>query len=187
LQHKIRTVGLLDNIKRKIGDSVLKRNHKSNRRRSRFHNFATAKHINILFDARTELKFRVIKNFIKEMEDSGKFVSALGFVEKDQDTSGLLYKKDVNFFSPKQLNWYGKPTDETVKAFVIDKPDILFNLCLDDNFAVKFITAASQADFIISGKKDDPYADFIVDVTGNNDPDFLLKQIKYYLQIIKRA
>jgi len=180
-------VGFFDKIKHRIGLSVLKKSRKTNRRLPKFHNFDSAKHVNILFDARTEQKFKLIKNFIKELEDSGKFVSALGYVDKEQDMGVMLYKKDVNFFSPKQLNWYGKPTDETVKAFVIDKPDILFNLCMDENFAVKFITAASKADFIISGIKDDPYADFIVDVSGKNEPDYLLSQIKYYLRIIKRA
>lgn len=177
----------LQNIRDKIGRMVLKRNHKTNKRKAEFHNFDSAKHINILFDSRSEQKFRTIKAFIKELEDNGKYVSALGFVENEEQIGSFLYKKEVNFFSPKEINWYGKPDSDHIRAFTIAKPDILINFCPDNQPPVQFITAASKADFIISGVKDDPYADFIIDISRKKNLDYFIEQLKHYLHIIKRA
>jgi len=178
---------LLQKIKTYFAKKSLVKIKKSNKRVPKFHNFDSAKHINILFDSRSEKKFRFIKNVIKEFEDAGKFVSALGYIEQQQDAGSLVYKKEVMFFSEKDVNWLGKPKDETIRAFAIDKADILLNLCIEDSMAVKFIAASSKADCIISGIKDDPYADFIIDVSGKNDTEYLVSQIKHYLQLIKCA
>ncbi len=178
---------LFENIRIKIGERILLRNHKTNKRIAVFHNLQSAKHINILFDGRTEQKFRKIKAFIKELEAEGKTVKALGFVEAEEQIGSFLYKKDVNFFSPKQINWYGKPDSEVIKAFINSKPDILLNFCFDDYFPARFITAGSQADFKISAIKNDAYADFIIDISDNKNIDVFIEQVKHYLQIIKRA
>lgn len=165
----------------------MRQTYKNNGRKSQFHNFESSKHINILFDSRSEAKFRKIKGFINELEDRGKAVSALGIVEKDENVGSFLYKKGVNFFSPKDVNWFGKPDSEAVRSFTAGNPDIFINFCLDNHFPVRFITAASQADFIISAQKNDPYADFIIDISENKEISFFIEQIKHYLQIIKRA
>ena len=47
--------------------------------------------------------------------------------------------------------------------------------------------ARSYSKFRVSGNLDDKFADLIIDVKDKKEINFLTKQVKHYLQIIKKS
>ena len=175
---------MFKNIKNIIKRIILERYSKNSNRKVQYHNFDSAKSVNLIFNADNSDEFKIVKNFIKELSDSGKTVNAVGFVKNKDDITKHLFKKGVNFFSLKELNLYGKPKNTDVTDFINDSPDILLNLSMINTFPIQYIMVLSKAVFKVSDFKDFHYSDLTFDITKNNTLEYLLEQTKFYLKSI---
>ncbi len=92
--------------------------------------------------------------------------------------------KGINFYCKTDLNWYYKPKNKIIAQFVNHEFDILFDLSLKDYFTVNYTGSLSKASFKIGIQKENTYQDLTIDINKNKSIDYLIEQIKHYLNII---
>ncbi len=175
-------------IREKILKFLVKRKSAHLHRVVDFNNIETSKKINILFNVDNDQYYRVLKDYFNSLVAKGIEIHALGYVKNKEDIGQrYLYKKDIDFFSGKDIKWNGKTNNTSITDFINQKPDLLINLSLKDNFHTKFVFALSHANFKVSGHKKCSHADFIIDISKNRDLTFFIDQIDIYLNNIKKG
>ena len=175
----------LEQIKQKLGRSVLKKNMKSHERNKVFHNFNTAKSVGILFDATDHQNYETARSFAKFLTEKKIRIYGLGFADSKEVTNFYQFYTGFHFFTIKDSNWQGIPGNHNINDFINEKIDILIDIHLIENFQLEYINSMSKASFKIG-----PYNpnissyDFMIDISTNPTADFLCEQIKHYLSII---
>lgn len=143
--------------------------------------FKGSKTVGLLFDATEPWKLDIIKNYVQKLTKQEKKVTVLAFFNDKQKRDHYLYK----FFNREQLDKTLIPNTSDVKDF-IDKPfDILINLSLEELVSLEYIAALSKAHLRIGPSTDKLYCyDLMIDV-GNENLDFFIAQIDYFLNTVK--
>ena len=177
-------MSILKKIKCKIGHYNLKKHLKSLNRQVKTHNFNTAKSAGILFSSPDDDSFKAIKDFLTFLSEKDLKVCALGYVPSKKIPQQFLLRKGINFYCNTDLNWYYKPKNEIIDQFVNREFDILFDLSLNDYFTVNYTGSLSKASFKIGVQKENAYQDLVIDVNKNKSVDYLIEQIKHYLNIL---
>ncbi len=176
---------LKDQIKNKIGKLKLRSDLKTLERVKIFHNFNTAKSVGIIFDGTNPSNYDAARTFAKFLTESKIRIYGLGFVESKEVSNFYSYYTGFNFFTTKDTNWQGIPSNHNVNDFINEKIDILVDLHLTENFQLDYICAMSKAEFKIGAlTTKHNYYDFMIDISSNSTLDFLCEQIKHYLSII---
>jgi hypothetical protein len=171
-------------IKCKIGRFNLKKRLKSLKRQVKVHNFNTAKTAGIIFNSPDEKSFEAIKQFLSFLSQYELKVIALGYIPSKKIPENFLMRKGVNFYCKTDLNWYYKPKNELVDQFIEQEFDILFDLSIKDYFTVNYVGSLSKAVFKIGKQSDNAYQDLTIDIKENKTVEYLIEQIKHYLNII---
>jgi hypothetical protein len=171
-------------IKCKIGQFNLRKRLKNLKRQVITHNFNTAKTAGILFSSPDEQSFNVIKEFLSFLSSKGMNVIALGYVPGNKIPQQFLMLRGINFYCNKDLNWYYKPKNEIIDQFMDQEFDILFDLSIKDSFTVNYVGELSKAAFKIGMQKKISYQDLVIDVNKNKSIEYLIEQIKHYLNIL---
>ncbi len=175
----------LDQIKQKIGRSVLKKNMKNHERKKVFHNFNTARSVGLLFDATDHGNYETARSFAKFLTEKKLRIFGLGFADSKEVMNFYQYYTGFHFFTIKDSNWQGIPSNHNINDFINEKIDILIDLHQGENFQLEYINAMSKAAFKIGTyTPDSTHYDFMIDISTNPTADFLCEQIKHYLSII---
>lgn len=177
---------IFKNIKSSIGQFVLKNAIAKTHRRAQFHNYSSSKSIGVVFNATHQDTYEIARDYIKKLIDSNHQVKALGFVDSKEVLD--FYQKNIHFdfFSRKNLNWYGKPNNPNTKEFISSEFDILIDLSIVEDYSIQYIVGLSKAQFKVgSVKKSKNYYDFMIDITQQKTLPFLIQQIDHYIQMIK--
>ena len=176
----------LEQIKQKIGKSVLKKNLKNHDRNKVFHNFNTAKTAGILFDATDHQNYETARKFAKLLTEKKIRIYGLGFADSKEVMSFYQYYTGFNFFTIKDSNWKGIPSNHNINDFINERIDILIDIHLIENFQLDYICSMSKASFKIGPYQPGPNSyDFMIDISANPTADFLCDQVEHYLSIIK--
>jgi len=177
-------VSTLNNIKSKIGDFNLKKRLKNQTRKVKTHNFKTAQSAGILFSSPNEETFAAVKDFLSFLSGKDMKVYALGYVPSKKIPQQFLLRKGINFYCNTDLNWYYKPKNELVEQFINQDFDILFDLSISEYFTVNYVGSLSKAQFKIGQQNSNSYHDLVIDIKKNKSVDYLIEQIKHYLNIL---
>lgn len=158
-------MNLAGNLKKNLGEFVLRKQTKSIKRKTVSCNLHDAKNIGVLFNATHLVSFEIVKEFVKQISTPANSVSVLGYVDSKQMIDHYLYRKGFEFFTRNDLNWYQKPDNEGVNAFINQKFDLLIDLNLEETFPMKYILSLSKADFK-TGKytPNHDLLDFMIDI-----------------------
>ncbi|MBN2668988.1 MAG: hypothetical protein JXR60_07150 [Bacteroidales bacterium] len=177
---------MLKKIKENIGWIILKGRLKKFQRQVRFHNFSSAKSVGVIFNATHQSNYENAKSFIELLKKDGLKAEALGFVDSKQVLDFYTHTNELDFFSKKNLNWFGKPNNPNTQAF-IEKPfNILIDLTLDEDFPVQYIVALSNAEFKVGAQKTiNNFYDFRIDLGENPQFEVLSKELIRYINMIK--
>jgi len=168
-----------------IGKRVLKKKLKGFERHVHVHNFETAKSAVMLFDANDPAFFPVIKEFRKFIESKGIQCKSFGYVLQKEIPQEMLFQKSFSFITKDDLNWYLKPTGESVEDFYSRNPDILFDLTMQVPLELQFLVRLSNAQFKVSSYTDDENDyDLMIKLTDQNDVAYLTEQIKRYVSML---
>ncbi len=171
-------------IKCKIGHFNLKRRLKNRNRHVKTHNFKTAKSAGILFSSLDDVSYKAIKEFLVFLSQKDIKVIALGYAPSKKIPQQFLKRKGINFYCNNDLNWYYKPKNELINQFIDQEFDILFDLSIRDYFTVKYVGSLSKAAFKIGKQTENAYQDLVIDVNKNKSIEYLIEQIKHYLNIL---
>ena len=160
-------------------------------------NLSNAKSIGIIYNATKLEDFNIVKDFVIRLKENCPLVKAMGFVDNKELEDFHIQPLEFSFFCNNDLNWYFKPNEDSVKDFVKIEFDILIDLNLDENLAVRFVLAESTALFK-TGRYcsiDPNYYDLMIrmpiinhddndDDDQQNPLDLLIKQTEHYLLMI---
>ena len=168
-----------------IGRRVLKKKKKGFQRDVCVHNFETAKSAVILFDASEPDTFQVIKDFRKFIEQQGIKCAAFGYVQQKEIPQEMLFWKNYSFITKNDLNWYLKPTGESVDAFYNLNPDLMVDFTREVPLELQFLVQLSDARFKIGTftEKENDY-DLMINLTEQSDIAYLAEQIKHYVSML---
>jgi len=176
------------NFRESIGKRVLKNRKKGLNRLVKVHNFNTARSAVLLFDTGNRESFQVIKEFRNFLEEKDIKCSAYGYVAEKEIPQEMLFWKNYSFITRKNLNWYLKPSGETVEAFYGDDPDILFDLTLNQSLELQFLVQLSGARFKVGcfTEQENDY-DLMINLTQQCNVEMLAEQFKRYIKMLDPA
>ncbi|HDR67576.1 MAG TPA: hypothetical protein ENN61_00845 [Bacteroidaceae bacterium] len=168
-----------------LGEKILKRQKKRIERQTQVHNFKTAKSAYIIFDASSEGSFAVIKDFRKFLVSQNITCSSIGFVNRKEVPSQLLFWENFDYITKKEINWYNKPGGEIAEAFYKAVPDILFDLTFEPPLEVQFLVQLSKASFKIGRfTEDENDYDLMINTADKYDLKYYVDQIKHYVDML---
>lgn len=159
-----------EQMRTRVGEFVLRKQIRHLKRKVQSCNLDEANSIGVLFNATHSVSFDIVKNYVKELSLKHKNISVLGFVDSKQLIDHYLYRKGFEFFTRNELNWYNKPENDAVTAFLKEEFDVLINLNLDDIYPIKYILSLSKAKFKVGRLTDTHnYHDLMIDIEGEKE------------------
>lgn len=173
--------GFIENI----GRRVLRRKLRGFTRDTVVHNFETARSAVIVFDTSTPKAFPAIKEFREFLEQKGTSCNVYGFVPHKEVPQEMLFWKHFFFITKSDLNWYMKPSGETVDSFFSQDPDMLIDFSQGLPLEIQFLVQLSTARFKIgcyTEQKND--YDLMINLTQQDDMVYLSEQIKRYVAML---
>jgi hypothetical protein len=136
-----------------------------------------ANHTAIIFKAGDSKKHNIIKKFVKKLENDGKKVEVLTYLEKGQENHEFLY----DFFQEEDVSFWGLFRSECVNNFIEKKFDFLFHIDLEANKHIEHVLAKSKAKCRIGPYMDkkNGFYEMMVKSETNNFEEFI-NQIYHY-------
>jgi hypothetical protein len=182
-------LSIIRNIRERTGRIILKRESARTMRKKKVINLNEAATIGILYFLPDEPTYRMISAFVKKLQDAGKSVKALGYVESKRLTGQFLPKLSYDFLYPSGLSWNYKPVSTAAKDFIESDYDILIDLSTKEYFPLLYITGVSRAKFKagMQSKHRSGYLDLMISLGEKDSLDELIKQIDHYLSIINKT
>jgi len=157
----------------------LQKKQKKHQRRHKARNLDAARQVGILFDA-TELDTqKVIQKYVKELQDKGKVVRSLGFINDRKKHENLSFKH----FSRRSLDWAYRPKSVEVARFMDYDFDILLVLSYRSNLQFEYISTLSKAQMRVGPytENTDSY-DLMLDASSQNDLRPFIDQVELFLK-----
>lgn len=198
-------MGLINNLKYKYALYRLRKDFRKPENNAIVCNLRDAKSLGILFNATKEEDFVAVRDFVHKWRKFIPEIIVLGFVDKKELSNFHIQPLEYKFFCYKDLNWYFKPNEDSVREFVQKEFDILIDLNLEEKISVRFVLAESAAlfktgryceiepnyfDLMISvqDKKDLNEDESSEEETEKHSPlKELLDQTEYYLKMLKTS
>lgn len=181
---------MLDNIKNKFIRRKINLVHCSNNRCCAACNLNNANSLAIIYNATNATDVELVKSLTHSLHQKNINIYTLGFVKSKTLNETQLSTANNNFFSLKDLNWYGLPNDLCINEFCNLNADILLNFDLDELPQLTYILAKSNAKFKVGrySQQNETFYDLMINLPAENaNLDELIKQIFNYLQNINYA
>lgn len=182
---------MLKKIKQAIANGYIKlvlKDHPRERKPSRF-NFKEIKTVGILFDATKPDDFELVKRYVLYLREHHKRIKAIGFFTTKHIPEMAFSKLEYDFFSPKELNWFGKPSSILIQNFIEEEYDLLIDLNNYNLFPLKYISALSKANFKVGKyhKNDLEIYDFMIDSDDTKSLKYFLRQVDTYITMLNKV
>jgi len=127
--------------------------------------YKTAEHIGIIFTVEDKAKHETVKDLIKKLEHDGKHVQVLEFLPDKKDN----YEFKFNFFTEKDLSFWGNITSNDALKFADTPFDFVFYLDTTPNDLILHLLARSKAKCRVgrSWHDDRSYFEFMIESEAN--------------------
>lgn len=127
--------------------------------------YENAQQIGIIFSVEDKAKHETVKELIKKFEQDGKQVQVLEFLPEKKDN----YEFRFDFFTEKDLSFWGNITSSGALKFADTPFDFLFYLDITPNPLILHLLARSKAKCRVGRSWDDdrPYFEFMIDSVAN--------------------
>lgn len=147
------------------------------------HTLDTASSIAVLFDATKEKTRNETLAWIKDLKNSGKNVSVLGFFNEKKPPVSV---PTFDFYNAKELNWTLETQSEKAKAFSGASNDLLICINPDELPAISWVAAKCHAAMKI-GMATHHHNDYDlqIDTPTEKGVHFFASQLQFYLGKIK--
>jgi hypothetical protein len=173
-------------MKKRIGKYLLNKQLKDRTRNQLFLGMKKSKRIGILFDATTYDNYLVISKLSKQLSQSGKTVTALGYSHSKNKDDRYISDMYHGFICKRDFNWMYKTRDEFTTSFINTPFDILLVISDGAYFPITYIGHLSNAHFKVSRKYlSDEIFDFMIDFP-TRQPSFSeqIEQMLHYLNML---
>jgi hypothetical protein len=184
-------MSIIQKIKQAIANGYLKLELKDNireRKPNKF-SFPQIKTVGIIFDAASPEDFELVKRYVLYLREHRKKVKVLGYYPSKRIPEMTYSKLEYDFFSAKEINWFGKPTAMVVQNFINEEYDVLLDLNINDHFPLKYITALSKASFKVGkyNEKDIEIYDMMIDSDNTKTLKYFLRQVDLYITMLNKV
>jgi len=138
--------------------------------------------IGMLCQITDEESYKEIHNLFSKIHSHKRSAWLLGYIDEKKIPYFCLEQLSADYFSKRNLNWFGKPNFVQLHDFLQKDFDILIDFSRNDLTPLRFILSSSKAKLIIGANvySQDLYDIFINDETQWNSLQ-LLKIIHNYL------
>ncbi len=179
-------MGFIGQIRRYAGFYRLRLESAKLRRDKKTVGLFSARNIGLVYYLHDEESYRMVSAFVKKLQEQGKTVKALAYVENRRLTGLFLPKLSYDFFYPSGLGWNYKPKSTRVKDFIDTPFDLLLDLSLGDNLPLLYVTAMSKAKFKAGMQSDarSRLLDLMISLGEKKGLQDLIEQLEHYLKII---
>jgi len=178
---------LFSKVRLSITGLVVKRLLKSRARNKKVFNLSTARTMGLIFDGTNPKNFDGVYDLYKSLKEKNINISILGYVQAREIPDNFLIKKNIQFFTTKEVNWYFKPKNKDALKFADQKFDILINLDLNRVKVINYIVSISLARFKVGRfMKGDKYNDFSIQTDMEPTLEYFIQQVWHYLELINR-
>lgn len=127
--------------------------------------YKSAQQIGIIFTVEDRAKHETVKELIKKFEQDGKQVQVIEFLPDKKDN----YEFKFNFFTEKDLSFWGNITSTDALKFADTAFDFLFYLDTTPNALILHLLARSKAKCRVGRSWDDDrsYFEFMIESEAN--------------------
>jgi hypothetical protein len=161
-------------IKEKIARRKLAKIISATDRSPVFPNINTVKTIGVIWQPTQKEAFQYLKSYFNREQ-----VIFRGFCVFEAITNP---HQDANTLTVKDLDFWGLPKKEKVDEFINIRFEVLFNIALEENLVLDYITALSQARFKIGSSENvNNHFDLNINIGEKRDAMYLAKQQIFYL------
>ena len=137
--------------------------------------------IGLIFTIDDREKHDIIKNFIKLLEQDRKKVQVLAFLPEKQENHEFLF----DYFTKKDVSFWGKYTSELIDRFTVNEFDYLFHIDFESSNFINGILALTKAKCRIGGVHSDDHNLYEMIVkTPKNDFQKLVNEMYNYTSIL---
>ena len=182
-------MGLFEQIQKSIRNYFFGRELKKVSRKKKVVGFDNARKIGILYDCSQQAHYREVVRLVKNLEQQGKTVHALGFVRQKQMPEYTMAQLNFSFCHKSDFSWWLKLKSPQLQNFIRSGFDILIDLSPEDLFLMKYIMGISDATYK-AGPYHEEYMD-IYDLMISEKPGTGLKELiehtLHYLKMINPA
>ena len=179
-------MSIFTDIKHWYGLWSLKRSNIEGQRQHQVFNLDQAKCIMILFDATEPKDIEQVKKYVSKLSPGKEKVSVFGYVNEVDKSFEHMSSLHFDFFSNKDLNWYGKPEGMVINNFLQEEYDILIDLTLSSFYPLTYLAVASPSKFKVGRFRDDVQVfDLTIEHTDSMNLSGLISQMNHYLTLIK--
>lgn len=149
-------------------------------------NYHEAQEIGIIYPSDNESKFVLVKQFIEyfKKEHGISHVIALGYVSEKEAPFYHSHVLHHDYFTQKDLNWYGKPTCTATESFSARDFDILIDLSENDRIPIRFVLESSNARFKVGRDTNSESYDLTMEMNSQSTLDQYIKQVNHFLRSI---
>jgi hypothetical protein len=156
-------------------------------RTRRLIDLASVKTIGVLFDATKERRYLRAAHLVRHFKGMAKEVTAIGVVKTVELPHYVDNTLSFHYVTKNKVNWYGIPSLQSAPDFVNREFDILIDLNFDRDISLRYLLECSLAHCKIGlnqGNEEDLY-DFMLEGISPNDINIFLKELLFYLELIK--
>lgn len=176
------------NIRNKIGEYFLVKQQGAYPRNRTIMNIESANTIGILYCADNPVEVELMKAHIHNLRDMKKEVKSLGFLSVREVPLGLNGSVKHQYFSLKELNWYGKPSSQFIQSFVNEPFDILFDFGTPTRLPILFIASMSKAKCKV-GRYSEKYAelyDVMIEADDTKKLTYVIATTHDYMMLLNK-
>ena len=146
----------------KYRTNLLLRNNKADRTNL---SYRKAQQVGIIFTVEDKIKHETVKEFIKKLEQDGKQVQVIEFLPAKKDN----YEFRFDFFTEKDLSFWGNITSTDAIKFANTPFDFLFYVDITPNPMILYLLALSKAKCRVGRSWDDghSYFELMIETVAN--------------------
>ena len=150
-------------------------------------NIEQAGNIGILLNVVNVKTYEKASDFVKYLQDKGKNVKVLGFINNKTIPYYCHPKLAYDYFTTKDLNWYKRPSNHFVNDFMRLNFDLCINLDLHYLKPLQYVSGLSMARLKVGPWSEDSekFFDLMIKIDDKDDLSEYVKQVDYYLSKLK--
>lgn len=178
----------VDKVKKAVQTYLMNRQLSRRGRNKMVMGMEESKTLGIIFDASTAADYRLVMNYVKSIQDTGKRVTSLGFYKTKHKPGYLNDQPNWVYCHPSDFGLGLQIRNEKIASFVDTSFDILIDLSPSEIFYTKYLSGMSNASYKAGRFQSDQVDlyDLFIQVPGNIGLQELMNHMNHYLQIIKK-
>jgi hypothetical protein len=149
-----------------------------------------ARHVCVLYIADSASTVKLVKAWKERLQEQGKNVKTLGYVERKAQKTLTRQFSDMEFLLPGEVNWWYRPKGTKTSRLLDKEFDLWINLFQKVCKPLEYLALLSKSKMRVGRYLADHslyYNDFLVDIPEEADLQQFIEQIEHYLNPKKRS